>query len=301
MRSQFITPTVSVFDANGRPDPEQNLRVYDHIARGGVSGMVILGSTGEFFSMSMETAKRFIDIATSWKRPAGFRLFAGTSRMDPDETVTLANYATDRGVDGVMIISPYYFPLNDDCVCDFYSRVAPRISCPIFIYNFPDRTGYSVSSAATLKLVTKFRNITGFKDTISGVNHTCELIRTIKPEFPEFEIFSGFDNNFAHNVLSGGSGCIGGLSNVIPEVFARWIDAFARDDLHKVAELQRYIDKMMDFYAVGDPFIPMIKKGLVLRGVIDSDVCTPPFLCASDGQAARIRDLLETMGIAKVG
>lgn len=90
MKSQFITPTVSVFDAKGRPDLEQNHRLYDHIARGGVSGMVVLGSTGEFFSMSMETSKRFIDIAAAWKRPAGFRFFAGASRMDPDESVALA-------------------------------------------------------------------------------------------------------------------------------------------------------------------------------------------------------------------
>jgi len=301
MKSQFITPTVSVFDAKGRPDLEQNHRVYDHIASGGVSGMVVLGSTGEFFSMSMETSKRFIDIAAAWKRPAGFRFFAGASRMDPDESVALANYATDKGADGVMIISPYYFPLNDDCVCDFYSRVAPRIGCPIFIYNFPDRTGYSVSPAATLKLATKFANITGFKDTIPGINHTCELIRAVHAELPAFEIFSGFDNNFAHNVLSGGSGCIGGLSNAIPEVFARWIAAFARDDLQKVAELQRYVDGMMDLYAIGNPFIPMIKKALVLRGVIDSDACTPPFLSATGAQGARIQALLDSRGIGKAG
>ncbi len=298
MKSQYITPTVSVFDANGRPDLEQNHRLYDHIARGGVSGMVILGSSGEFFAMDMAASRRFIDIAAAWKRPAGFRFFVGTSRMDPGESVELANYALEKGADGVMIISPYYFPLNDDCIYDFYNRIAPRIAGPIFIYNFPDRTGYSVSPALTLKLATAFHNITGFKDTIPGVNHTCELIRTVKAELPEFEIFSGFDNNFAHNVLSGGSGCIGGLSNVIPELFARWIEAFASDDLAAVARMQRTIDRMMDFYAVGDPFIPMLKKGLVLRGVIDSDVCTPPFLRATDAQAAEIRRLLEVAGCA---
>lgn len=83
MKSQYITPTVSVLDANGRPDLEQNHRLYDHIARGGVSGMVILGSSGEFFAMDMATSRRFIDIAAAWKRPAGFRFFCRNEPHGP--------------------------------------------------------------------------------------------------------------------------------------------------------------------------------------------------------------------------
>lgn len=298
MKSQFITPAVSIFDAKGRPDPEQNHRLFDHLVRGGVSGMVVLGSSGEFFSMSMETSKRFIDIATSYRR-TNFRLFVGASRMDPQESVELARYAAERGADGVMVISPYYFALTDACIYDYYSAIAPHIPCPMFLYNFPDRTGYSISPEVALKLATRFPNITGFKDTTAGINHTCDLIRRVKPHLPEFEIFSGFDNNFAHNVLSGGSGCIGGLSNLIPEVFAQWIAAFAREDLAEVARLQRVIDRMMEIYAVGDPFIPILKKGLVLRGVIESDRCTPPFPPADAAQTGRITALLRAMEIGK--
>ena len=65
-------------------------------------------------------------------------------------------------------------------------------------------------------------NIVGMKDTVAGMDHTRELIKVVKSHIPQFEIYSGFDDNFAHNVLSGGDGCIGALSNVVPEICAAW-------------------------------------------------------------------------------
>ncbi|MDR3537650.1 MAG: dihydrodipicolinate synthase family protein [Acetobacteraceae bacterium] len=300
MKSQFISPVVSVFDAKGRLDPEQNHRVYDHLIAAGISGMVILGSTGEFFSLGMQASKDLVDIAVKYTK-GRFRVFVGASRMDPEESIELANYAHDKGADGVMIISPYYFRLTDDSVYDYYSTIAAKVAANIFIYNFPDRTGYSVSPAVTLKLASRFKNIVGFKDTTQDMNHTCDLIKTVRQELPYFEIFSGFDNNFAHNILSGGSGCIGGLSNLIPEFFATWSAAVDRGDFAAVAEGQRFVDKMMDLYGIGDPFIPVLKRALVMRGIIDSDACTKPFLGTNEQQVARIRSLLDTMHIARIG
>ena len=80
-------------------------------------------------------------------------------------------------------------------------------------------------------------------------------------------IFSGFDDNFAHNVLSGGDGCIGGLSNLAPEVCSAWVSAIRRGDLAAVAEFQRKIDRLMSVYSVGMPFVPFIKRAMELRGV----------------------------------
>ena len=299
MKSQFITPVVSVFDRNGRPDPEQNHRLYDHLVKGGVSGMAVLGSTGEFFSMDMQTSKTFVDIASGYASDS-FRVFAGTSRMDPEESIALANYAIDKGASGVMIISPYYVRLSPDAIFDYYATIARNVSGKIYLYNFPDRTGYSISPSTVLKLATEFKNIVGLKDTTFDMNHTCDVIKTVKPELPEFEIFSGFDNNFAHNVLSGGNGCIGALSNLAPEIFASWISAIDAEDFKQVADYQRIVDRMMAIYGIGDPFIPIVKKALVLRGVIGSDACTKPLRLADAVQSEKVRVLMDAVGLAPV-
>lgn len=180
--------------------------------------------------------------------------------MDIDECVELANYADECGLDGVMIISPWYFRLTDEGIYTFYSQIARRTAAKIFIYNFPERTGYSVSPEVCLRLAREFPNIIGLKDTIPDTNHTSQVIRQVKSELPYFEVYAGYDNNFAHNVLSGGNGCIGGLSNICPELFRDWMQAFSDNDLPQIRRYQQKVDGLMDIYAVNDPFIPTFKK-----------------------------------------
>ena len=71
------------------------------------------------------------------------------------------------------------------------------------------------------------------------MDHTRELIKQVKSQMPDFEIYSGFDDNFAHNVLAGGDGCIGALSNVVPEICTAWVRAFRENDLAGIARGQQ--------------------------------------------------------------
>lgn len=175
MQSRYITPAITVFDEQGRLDPEGNFRLYDFI-KSSVSGFVVMGSTGEFFSLDMKTSRQIIQMAAEFPRE-GIKAYAGTSRMDIDECVELANYADECGLDGVMIISPWYFRLTDEGIYTFYSQIARRTAAKIFIYNFPERTGYSVSPEVCLRLASEFPNIVGLKDTIPDTNHTSQVIR----------------------------------------------------------------------------------------------------------------------------
>jgi dihydrodipicolinate synthase/N-acetylneuraminate lyase len=296
MKSSYLTPVVTVFDDRGRLDPEQNLRLYDYI-KGYVSGFVVMGSTGEFFSLDMKLSKQLIQLASEFDR-GSMKAYAGASRMDIAESVELANYADECGLDGVMIISPYYFRLSDESIYAFYSEIARQTTAKIFIYNFPDRTGYSVTPEVCLRLADRYPHIVGLKDTIPDTAHTAQVINKIKSEIPHFEVYAGYDNNFAHNVLSGGDGCIGGLSNICPEVFQAWMAAFDRNDLESVAMYQRTVDGLMDIYNVNDPFIPTFKKTLKLRGVIDSVYCTRPFNELQNEQTDEILKILSRANIS---
>lgn len=290
MESCYITPAVTIFDNKGRIDTEQNQRLYDSL-NGHVSGFVVMGSTGEFFSLNMENAKTLIRLSGQYNR-GEMKVYAGASRPDVSESVELANYAYEQGVDGVMIISPYYFPLDDEGVFRFYSAIAEQTPAKIFIYNFPERTGYSVSPQVCLRLADKYPNIIGLKDTIPDTLHTSQVIQTVKAEIPHFEVYAGYDNNFAHIVLAGGSGCIGGLSNIVPEFFASWMRAFSQGDMASVAGHQQRADQLMAVYGIHSPFIPTFKKALQLKGIIESDYCTSPFSTLDDAQTEQLKQLL---------
>ncbi|MBM7869691.1 4-hydroxy-tetrahydrodipicolinate synthase [Clostridium pascui] len=292
MKAKFLTPVVTAFDKDGNIDHQANKNVYDHLINGGVDGIVVMGSTGEFFTMTMEQKKELIKLAVEYINERT-RVYIGTSCMSTDETIELSNYAHEVGAHAVMIISPYYFSLSRESIELFYDIVAERTKANIYLYNFPDRTGYDLTPEITLSLVRKHKNIVGYKDTVTVMGHTRQLIDVMHKEFPDFEVYSGFDENFAHNILCGGAGCIGGLSNLAPEICAAWVKAINAKDFEKVAEIQKIINEMMAIYDIGTPFIPIVKKAMILRGVEMQDYCTVPFIQANEEQTAKIKSLME--------
>lgn len=295
-KANFLTPVVTAFDANGNLDVQANKNVWDHLIKGGVDGLVIMGSTGEFFSMTTEQKKELIKLVVEHVNKRT-KVYIGTSCMTVEDTVELSNFAIEAGADAVMIISPYYFALSDESVEFFYDKVAEAVKGDIYLYNFPDRTGHDLTPEITLNLLRKHKNIVGFKDTVSEMGHTRKLMTTVLKEFPDFIVLSGFDENFVHNILCGGSGCIGGLSNLCPELFADWVKAINAKNMNEVARIQKIVDKLMDLYPIGTPFIPIMKKAMILHGVEMKDYCTKPFLPATEEQTEQIKAVMKEAGL----
>lgn len=294
-KARILVPVVTAFDKNGQIDVEANQHIYEHLIKGGVDGIVLLGSIGEFYSMSMNQQKTLIDFALPYinKRVT---VYVGTSCMTIEDTVEMSNYAEAAGADAVMIITPYYFVLSDESLEYFYNQVAKSTSAKIYLYNFPARTGYNMPHQVALKVTRANDNIIGYKDSVSEMGHTRKLITTMLPEFPEFDVLSGFDENLAHNVLCGGGGIIGGLSNIAPEVFAGWVKAINGGNLDQIASYQKRVDKLMNIYDIGCPFIPAIKKAMVLRGVEMEDNCMAPILSVTEDQTRQIQEVLDSVG-----
>ncbi|OCN01130.1 dihydrodipicolinate synthase family protein [Clostridium sp. W14A] len=296
MKAQFLTPVVTIFKKDGTLDLEGNKKVYDHLIQGGVSGLVIMGSTGEFFSMTMEAQMQLIDLAADYVK-GRTRIFIGISRMIADEAIELANYAYGKGLREVMVVSPYYFKFSQEALEAFFDLVANSTPADIFLYNFPERTVHDISPDLVLRLARKHKNIKGVKDTVTQMSHTSAIIRTVTPEFPDFEVFSGYDDNLVHNVMSGGAGVIGGLSNLIPEKCAEWVKAVERNDAFRMAEMQKYIDRAMALYEVAHPFIPTVKRAMRIAGLEISDTCCAPMLPLNDAQEQQLHDLMKSLGI----
>lgn len=291
-KAMFLTPVVTAFDKQGKVDTQGNINIWEHLMKGGIDGIVLMGSTGEFFSISMEEKKKLIDLATKYidKR---VKLYVGTGCMTIEETVELSNYALEKGADAVMIIGPYYFSLSPESIEYYFDRVAEQVKGDIYLYNFPDRTGYDLTAEITLNLLRKNKNIVGFKDTVSEMGHTRRLLATVRDEFSDFVVLSGYDENLVHVMLSGGNGCIGGLSNLYPELFAKWVEAINKKDMEEINRLQKIVDKMMKIYEIGVPFIPIVKRAMVLRGIEFNDYSIKPFLEANEKQDKEIKKIME--------
>lgn len=296
MKANYITPAVTIMNEDGSLDLESQGRLFDNLIANGIDGILIGGSIGEFFSLSME--KRREQAAFAIRHIAHrVKCIIGTASMLEEEIVPYSNWCLEQGADAVMIISPYYFRFDDESLFRFYDELFGQIHGPVYIYNFPDRTGYTISPEVVLRLRKAHDNLVGIKDTISGMDHTRELIKVVKSEYPDFEVYSGFDDNAAHNVLSGGDGIIGGLSNVVPELCSAWIRSMRENDAEGIARGQQQINRLFDIYGVGPLFVPIIKEGCRLRGIVASAHCTKPIPAVTPEQSAAVRKILEREGI----
>ncbi len=294
--AKFYTAVVTIFKEDGSLDHEGNRAVYENLIKAGSDGIVLMGSTGEFCSMDMDMAKECIDTALDAIK-GRMEVIVGASRMIPRESVELGNYAMSRGADAIILISPYYFKLSDASIENYYDQTVPNINGPVYIYNFPGCTAHEVSPELILKLRRKYSNIKGCKDTVKNFEHTRKICDTLLPEFPDFEIYSGFDEFFVHNVLSGGSGCIGGLTNICPELFADWVKAVNAKDWDKSAAIQKKVNKLMAMFDISAPFLTAVKRALLIKGIISNEYGCAPNVIASEEEDAKIRRLLEEMNI----
>ena len=291
MHAKWITPAVTAMDKQGRIDMEANKRIYDFLIEKGMDGILLLGSIGEFFAIPMEDKKRLIREALSYIDHR-VTVYVGTCEMNLEACIGLTNYALEQGADGAMVISPYYFNLPDSAILHFYDTLAEKACGPLLLYNFPERTGYDLRPELVGQLVSRHENIVGIKDTVGTMGHTRALIQKVKKKHPQFLVYSGFDEFFGHNVLSGGDGCIAGLSNFTPEIAAGYAECARGDDLAGMQEYQQKIDKLMAIYDVAPQFIPVIKKAMQLRGLQLQPFCAPPMLTASEEETQKIQSIL---------
>ncbi len=299
MEVKYYTPVITVFEEDGAtPDWEGNRRLHRFLLEGGVDGLVLMGSTGEFYTMSLETQKEMIDFAAR-TLPAGTEVMVGAARMKMAETLDLCRYAASRGLDRVMLVSPYYFRLTQEDLEEYYGRIARETPCRIYLYNYPDRTGHDLTPELVERLALRFENIVGIKDTVSELGHTRAVLRAVRKERPDFAVYSGFDENLAHIALSGGNGCIGGLSNLLPDRCAAWVRAIREERMADIAAWQQYFDRAMALYDIAQPFMPAVKRALKLRGMELGEACAFPVSPATEAQEAKLAALLSELDAAE--
>lgn len=294
MNAEYITPTICVFDSDGAVDYEGCSQVIDRVIAGGVDGIVLLGSNGEFFHLTPEEKRRLIDVAVEVIDYRA-KLYVGTGDMRQEEAIALTRYAHRAGADAALVLPPYYFSLSEASLELYYDAVAGASDGDVMLYNFPAYSGNDVTPELSARLVARHENIVGYKDSVPDVAHTRRVIDAVSPIRPDFRVYSGFDENFAHNVLAGGAGSIGALSNLVPETCAAWVRAVNAGDWEGAASIQKNIDALMGLYDISQPFMSTFRYALNLLGLPISECCRAPFMPLDEEQRNRTEALLEAL------
>lgn len=292
MLKGVFTPMITAFDAEGRLDYPANAALIERLITGGVNGILFMGSIGEFFSLSVAEKQDFTDfvVKTVNKRVT---VMIGTGGTHVDEVIALTRYAEKAGADCGVAISPYYFKLDEDSIYRYYAAIANASPLPLLLYNFPDRSNVDFSANLVRSLAVDFPQIIGIKDTVDNISHTRKLIAAVKPARADFAILSGFDEYLIPNLMAGGDGLIGGLSNLIPQTFSDLYRAYQSGDFAGVTVAQARISALMALYDVTNPFVLAIKTAVSRSTGLCTGAMRKPAGSVTEAQIQSIDQLIQ--------
>ena len=261
-----------------------------HIANG-THGIVPCGTTGESATMSHEEHHRVVELTVKTVN-GRVPVVAGSGSNSTAEAIDLTSNAKDAGVDGVLMVSPYYNKPSQEGLYQHYKAVAEAVDVPIILYNVPSRTSSNIMPQTVARLA-QIDNIAGIKEASADLNQISQLIR-LCPD--DFSVLSGDDFTSMPTVLIGGTGLISVTSNVAPRDVADMMDAALAGDLAKANRLHYKLFPLMQAMFYDTNPVPA-KKSLEIMGKIKSGNPRLPLCSMDEDTLARLKAALSDYGL----
>lgn len=262
----LITP----FKTDGSVDYDKLEKVIDYQIENGTDSIIICGTTGEASTMShdeqLEVVKACVDHVH--KR---IPVIAGAGSNCTKEAIYLAEKSAQIGVDGLLVVTPYYNKATQGGLVKYYTEIAKSSDTPVIMYNVPGRTGCNIAPATAAKLVKEVDTIVGIKEASGNISQVANIMNLTQGDI---DLYSGNDDQIVPILSLGGKGVISVLSNVAPADTHEIVASFLRGDVKKSRELQvKYIDLINALFCEVNP-IP-VKRAMAELGYCSGTVRGP--------------------------
>lgn len=268
-------------------------KILNHLVDGGMHGVLIGGSTGEYSLMSMDERKSIIKAACDQAK-GKIDIIAGASCHRPKDTIEMVKFAAEAGADAVLVIPPYYLKTSRQGIVDYYQEISDNSSIGIVIYHYPDATGVLLDPELVLEL-SKIEKVIGIKNT-AEMEHTSKLIDLFKDD-ENFGVINGFEHLIMGTLATGGDGTMGILHNLVPKEMVAIYDAMQKNDYQKALEINR---KLAPLYTLmeEEPYPGPIKAALEMIG-LPGGKPRKPIVSPTEGMKQRLKEGLKAAGVIK--
>ncbi len=287
---RLITAMVTPFDVEGKVDYEQAKRLANALLDSGSDGVIVSGTTGESPTLSTEEKLRlFAEV----KEAVGERgaVVAGTGNYNTEESIELSMEAQKQGVDGLLLVVPYYNKPPQEGLYRHFKAIAEKTDLPCILYNVTSRTSLNMSHGTTVRL-SEIENIVGVKEAGSDMD---QIARIIEGSRQGFLVWSGNDNETFYIMSMGGFGVVSVASHLIGNQIKQMMGLLLEGDVERAgAEHRRMLPMFKVLFVESNP-IP-VKYGLNQAGF---NVGMPrlPLVPASDMAAAQIDAVMSQYNI----
>ena len=231
-------------DAAGRIDRSSLAAHIELERRAGVSGVLALGSTGEFPHFSADERKTALEIIAELAAP--LPVLANVSHISPRTAIDLGRHARSLGVSAVALMPPPFYPVSQADMLAYFLHVADAVGLPVMLYNFPELAGKRIELATIADFADRAPMI-AIKQSGAQFDYHLDLIALGREK--GFVVMSGADTRLTEAFALGAAGCIGGLVNIVPELMVR-IDRVCRQgapgDVRVDAEAMRELGRILD-------------------------------------------------------
>ena len=199
----------------------------------GIDGIVVCGTTGEASTLTDEEHREAIAFAV--KQVAGrIPVIAGTGSNDTAYALELTEFSCKAGVDGVLVVTPYYNKATQKGLIKMFTQIADISTVPVILYNVPSRTGVNIEPA-TVAALAEHPNINAIKEASGNISKIAEIAHLCGDKI---NIYSGNDDQVVPIMALGGKGCISVLSNLLPKESSLMCKKFFQGDVKGSAQMQ---------------------------------------------------------------
>ncbi|MBN2167496.1 MAG: dihydrodipicolinate synthase family protein [Marinilabiliaceae bacterium] len=293
----IVPPMVTPLNSIDSLDIEGTEKLVEHILSAPVSGLFILGTTGEFSSISYKLRHELIEKVC--KQVNGrVPVLVGITDTSIIESVNLANKAADCGADAVVSAPPFYYAAAQPELIEYYHNLAPRLPLPLYLYNMPVHTKVMIDPN-TVKKISEVKNVIGLKDSSANAVY-LNLVRHAMKDVEGFEIFVGPEEMTAEMVMMGANGGVNGGANMFPQLYVDMFNAAVNRDIEKLKPIQeKILEISATIYTVGrygSSYLKGVKTVLNLMGICN-DFIADPFHRFRKEERDIIRKNLLSLGI----
>ena len=255
--------------------------------------IIICGTTGEASTLSDEEHLECIRFACEVINKR-IPVIAGTGSNCTQSAIELSKEAEKSGVDGLLLVTPYYNKATQNGLKAHYKAIAKEVNVPIILYNVPSRTGTRLAPQTVVDLCHEVPNIVGVKDATGDISEVAELMSLAKGTV---DVYSGNDDQIVPVLSLGGIGVISVLSNILPKETHDMVASYLEGDVAKSCEMQlKYFDLVKALFCEVNP-IP-VKKALNLMGM-EVGSLRLPLTEMEDANAKRLEEEMRKAGVIK--
>lgn len=284
----IIPPIVTPMNEDESINEQELRNQVNRQIEAGAHGIFPFGTNGEAYILSEEEKERVLAIVieeTNKRVP----VYAGTGCISTKDTIRLSKKAQELGADVLSIITPSFAAASQEELYQHFKAVAEAVDMPIVLYNIPARTGNAISPA-TVKRLSKIKNIVGVKDSSGNFDNMLQYIEVTRDR-EDFVVLSGNDSLILWNLMAGGSGGIAGCANVYPEVMVSIYENYKAGDIEKARQAQDSIRSFRGCFKHGNP-------NTIVKAAVDMlghpvGKCRAPFNYIPQAGIEELRTVLE--------